>query len=72
VPVVGFSRNAITLGNSDYVDTQGEISGFTGLVVGAKYYLSDTSGLVSTTAGTVTRKVGIATSPTTMLITNIW
>jgi len=69
---VGFARSAITAGSTGYVDIVGEITGFTGLTIGSKYYLSNTAGAVSTSAGTVTRKVGIATSSTTLLVTNIW
>lgn len=49
----------------------GELTGRTGLSVGY-YYLGDTSGTINTSPGTNTRKVGIATSSTTLLITNIW
>lgn len=44
----------------------------TGLTIGTQYYLNDTSGTFGTGAGTVTRKAGIATSATSILITNIW
>lgn len=40
----------------------------TGLSVGSTYYLSDTSGTISTSAGSTSRKVGIAMSATEILI----
>jgi hypothetical protein len=37
-----------------------------------QYYLNDTNGTIGTSAGSNTRKVGIAMSPTTLAITNLW
>ncbi len=69
---IGFAGGAITAGSSGQVVIGGEITGLSGLTRGSQYYLSDTAGQISTTPGTNTRKVGIATSSTTLLITNIW
>ncbi len=69
---IGFAISAITSGNEGTTVISGVIAGFTGLLVGTKYYLSDTAGEISTSVGSVTRKVGIAVSTTELLITNIW
>jgi len=46
----------------------GVIGGFTGLTIGAKYYVSNTLGVISTTAGATTLLVGKALSATELLI----
>ena len=69
---IGFVKNTTAFSTSTSVAISGEVAGFSGLTVGGLYYLSNTIGTISTSAGTVTRKVGIATSATTLLITNIW
>lgn len=68
----GFVKTTTALAGSVPVFIAGEATGLSGLTTGSPYYLSDTAGAVSTSAGTVTRKVGIALSTTSMLITNIW
>lgn len=70
-PFIGFSTAAYSSGQTAMVVIQGEAT-VLGLTQGKQYYLSNTAGGVSTSAGTNTRKVGIATSTTTMLVTNIW
>lgn len=52
------------------MQTQGVVTGLSGLTAGAIYYLSNTVGAISTTAGTVTKKIGRALSATTLLIIN--
>lgn len=69
---LGFALASATAGNSVTTLLAGEVPGFTGLSLGSQYYLSNSTGLISTTAGSVTRKVGIATSTTSLLISNIW
>ncbi len=44
----------------------------TNLITGKQYYLGNSSGIISTTPGTVIRKVGIAITTTTLDITNNW
>jgi hypothetical protein len=68
----GFAYAAATLGNSCIVIVSGTAPGLSNLQPTAQYYLSDTAGAVSTTAGTNTRKVGIAVSSTSLTITNLW
>lgn len=69
---IGFATGSATIGNSVTVTIMGVVSGFSSLVTGAKYYLSNTSGAISNAAGTVTRKVGLALSNAIINITNIW
>lgn len=50
----------------------GEATTLSGLTTGKQYYLSNTSGAISTTPGTNSRKAGISTSATSLVITNNW
>lgn len=67
---VGFSVGSIGRGQSGTIQIGGEMSGFSGLTTGVVYYVS-TSGAITSTAGAPNRKIGIATSATTLLILNI-
>lgn len=49
------------------VAISGPVSGFTGLTAGSKYYVSNTGGAISTTAGTYSVFVGWALSTTILL-----
>lgn len=69
---IGFASAIATAGNNVTVITDGTVSGFSGLTFGLQYYLNDTSGTIGTSAGSVTRKVGIAVATTALKITNIW
>jgi hypothetical protein len=69
---VGFTQATINSGASGPVTINGVVSGLSGLQARGRYYLSDTAGVISTAPGTVTRKIGIALSPTTLLLTNNW
>jgi hypothetical protein len=69
---VGFANAAISATVTGSVVVGGVVSGLSGLVAGKTYYLADSAGTISTTAGTNTKKVGIALSTTTLLITNNW
>lgn len=69
---VGFANSSVGAGSSVSVSVNGVISGLTSLTPNSPYYLNDSSGTIGTSAGTNTRKVGIATSTTSLLITNIW
>lgn len=64
----GFSLEAGTDGNKMKVRTDGVVGGFSGLTTGSKYYLSDTAGEIQSTPGTYEVLVGIAVSPTKLLI----
>ena len=68
---IGFARTAITSGAIGEVTISG-VADKTGLSIGSQYYISDSAGALSTSAGTVSRKAGIALSTSKLLITNIW
>jgi hypothetical protein len=69
---IGFAQANYTAAGSVRVIYNGEVSVLSGLGIGSQYYLQDTAGTIGTSPGTTTRKCGIALSPTTLLITNIW
>lgn len=50
------------------VEFAGIVSGFTGLTIGSKYFISDTAGAIAVTSGTANIPVGIAISATEILI----
>lgn len=68
---IGFSTETKTTDEIASVSIAGIITGLSGLTPG-QYYLSDTAGAISTSAGSATRKVGITISTTALYITNIW
>ena len=69
---LGFVKEDTSSDDTIVIQISGEVGGFTGLTPGKQYYLSETAGQITDTAPTIARKVGIATSSTTLLITNIW
>ncbi len=69
---LGFAVKAIAKDVTGNVIVGGVVPSLSGLNSGSQYYLADTSGTISTTVGTNTRKIGIAISTTELLITNIW
>ena len=69
---IGFAAETGTAGQTKAVAISGEATGLSSILLGEQYYLSDTYGAISRTAGTNTRKAAIGTSSTTVLITNIW
>jgi len=58
----------ITTGNPIKIQTDGRVSGFTGLTAGGYYYTTGTAGVISTSPGTGTFQVGRADDTTTKLI----
>lgn len=66
--IIGFAVDAISEDNVGVVQIGGIADGFSGLLVGTTYYLSDTAGAISTSAGSQSRKIGIAISTTEILI----
>ena len=64
----GFAVTNSIAANNIEVQVTGVVGGFSGLTVGATYYVSDTVGTISTTPGTVQIVVGIAVSATQILI----
>lgn len=69
---IGFATTSATANNSARIAISGEATGLSGITTGAFYYLSNTLGAIASSAGTVSRKIGIGTSTTTVLITNLW
>lgn len=69
---LGFLTAGVSSGATATVQVGGILSGFSGLSQDSFYYLNDTTGTIGTSAGTVTRKVGIAVTTTSLLITNNW
>jgi hypothetical protein len=67
---VGFTLAAVSMASASTVavQTDGVFTGLSGLTPGSTYYLSDTAGAISASPGTVSRKVGIATSATSLFI----
>ena len=65
---IGFAQAAISSVATGVIQVSGIWDGFSGLTPGAQYFLSDTPGAISTTAGTVSKKIGRALSATTLLI----
>jgi hypothetical protein len=68
----GFAAGSAVAGGAITVNTAGLMSGFSSLVALQQYYLNDTNGTIGVTAGTNTRKVGIAIDATHLIITNTW
>lgn len=64
---IGFATESITAGNQGLVSF-GPLVTQSGLTAGSKYYLTDTAGAISTTAGTYKKYVGIATKTTQLNI----
>lgn len=65
---IGFAISNSTDGNSITLQTAGVVSGFTGLDEGEKYYVQDAAGTIGSTPGTMEILVGVAISPTQLLI----
>jgi hypothetical protein len=69
---IGFVNASAIAGGSVTVALSGVLGSFSSLLAGAQYYLSNTGGAIATTAGSITRKLGIAISTTQLVVTNIW
>lgn len=68
--IIGFATNAASATQNCLIHCAGVMDGLSGLIPAANYYLSDTNGIVSLTAGTNSRKVGTAISTTQILLTH--
>lgn len=69
---IGFFKSSVSSGAAVNVEIAGLDANQSGLTPGTQYYLSDTPGALASSAGTVSRKAGIAVSSTEVLITNNW
>lgn len=65
---IGFIQTGASPGGTAQVQIADVFSGLSGLTTGSIYYLSDTAGAISASAGTVTKKVGRAVSATELQI----
>lgn len=65
---IGFVTSDSTDGNPIDLQANGIVEGFSGLDEGVPYYLSDTAGAITSTPGTYPVMVGVAISPTQLLI----
>lgn len=65
--MIGFTNDTVSLGADVSVQTRGVVSGFSGLTPGATYYLQN-NGSIGTSAGTVSKPVGVAISATQLQI----
>jgi len=65
---VGFAKEDGALDETHKVQVSGIVSGLSGLTTGSLYYLSDTAGAISDTAGTYEKIIGIAVSSTRLLL----
>lgn len=65
---VGFASSTVTQGNQVGVFTRALVPGFSSLAPLATYFLANSPGQIATTAGTNTKRVGIATNTTTILL----
>jgi len=66
---IGFAISNSTNGNPISVQLEGVVRGFTGLTIGADYYVQNDK-TIGTTKGTYPIKVGVAVSTTELLILN--
>lgn len=64
---IGIAQSTVLTGATVQVAISGPVSGFTGLTAGSKYYLSNTAGAITTTAGTYSVFIGWALSTTSLL-----
>lgn len=64
---VGLSQN-VAMNDVVRVQTHGLVSGFSGLTVGAYYFITNTAGSISTTAGTKILTIGRAVTATKLII----
>ena len=64
----GFAVQSGASGASILVQTDGVVSGFSGLTAGATYYVQDAVGTIGTSVGTYEMKVGVAISTTEIKI----
>lgn len=65
---IGFATETVNAEDSVLCIINGLVSGLSGITVGSTYYLSDTSGAISTSAGSQSRKIGIGFSSTELLL----
>jgi hypothetical protein len=65
---IGFAYETKSAGNNCRVALAAVATGLSGLSPGSTYYLSNTLGAIATSAGSASRKIGVALSSTSLLI----
>ena len=65
---IGFATAGVAAGSTISTRTSGVFSPLSGLTPGLTYYLSNTAGVISTSTGTASKKIGLALSATELLI----
>lgn len=68
LPIIAMVVTALASGAAGSFRLQGRVTGLVGLVTGSTYYISNTAGDLSLSAGTNSRKVGVADSATSIVI----
>lgn len=68
LPEVGFVPADVAINTSGVIQQGGRLEGFTGLTIGAAYYISATAGAITATPPTNARYVGQADSTTSLVI----
>jgi hypothetical protein len=71
ISFIGFAVTTAVTDGAIVLQSNGQLGGFTGLTIGSNYYLTNTSGIISTTAGTYNVPVGVAVSATEILLFNL-
>ena len=69
LPQIGFAVSDIASGASGLFLIVGRVTGLSGLTVGADYFVSATPGEITTTEPALSRKVGVADSLTSIVMT---
>lgn len=70
--LIGVVSTSVGSSSSATVVVGGTATGLSGLTAGVGYYLSNTRGAIAATAGTISKKIGIALSATTLLLGTNW
>lgn len=65
---IGFAAQTISSGNPIFINVDGIDPNQSSLSLGQVYYVGNTAGAIATSAGTVSRKVGVSLSASTILI----
>jgi len=65
---IGIAVSAIAINTSGTIRLAGEATTATSVVVGTKYYVSETAGAITSTAPTLSRLVGIAQTTSTLIL----
>ncbi len=65
---IGFANQAIAQGSAGFINIDGEDNNQSSLTIGKTYYLSNTPGAIASSAGSQSRKIGLSTSATSILI----